>query len=205
MFNRMLFGKASGRPTAAGLEYVRITSAMEGRPSLTFGLLIGGMWMDEVLLGNLAGTTVFGNAGDNHPGLYSLARLFALSAVGVTALGGFMVAYRTRSIVAALRVGLWSGLISGAIAFVTIASTVLLFHDVMMNDPSNAREFALGTHRVASEAELSRFIYRDGLAGGVNHIWLGPLLGITVGGIGAVLGKLLRRSDNVAKSALREA
>jgi hypothetical protein len=185
-------------------EYARIGSAMERRLSLMFGVLIGAMWMGEVLLGNLAGTSVFRNAGDTHPGLYSLARLFASSAVGVTALCGFMVAYRTRSIVAALRVGLWSGLISGAIAFVTIASTVLLFHDALMEDPSNVREFALGAHRAASDDELSRFIYWDGFAGGANHIWLGPLLGITAGGIGAVLGKPLRRSDEVTKSALTE-
>ncbi len=54
-------------------------------------------------------------------------------------------------------------------------------------------------HTMRLEAELSQLIYRDGFAGGVNHVWIGPLLGITVGGIGAVMGKLLRRSDEHRK------
>ncbi|SPE33890.1 hypothetical protein SBA3_2070003 [Candidatus Sulfopaludibacter sp. SbA3] len=33
---------------------------MEKRLSILFGLLIGGMWMGEVLLGNLGGTSVLG-------------------------------------------------------------------------------------------------------------------------------------------------
>jgi hypothetical protein len=60
-------------------------------------------------------------------------------------------------------------------------------------------EFARGVHHVPSEAELSRFVYWDGLAGGVNHMWIGPLLGVTVGGIAAVVGKHLRRSDERAQ------
>ncbi len=155
--------------------------------------------MGEVLLGNLGGTSVLGNLRDFHPGVYCLAPWFALGAVGVTAFGGFVAAYRTLSIVVALRVGLWSGLISGVITLVTLVSILVLFHDAMMKDPSNVHEFARGAHRVPAEAELSSFIYTDGLAGGVNHLWIGPLLGITVGGLGAVMGKLVRRSDDVAR------
>jgi hypothetical protein len=38
-------------------------------------------------------------------------------------------------------------------------------------------------------AELSHFLYFDALAGGVNHLWIGPLLGVTVGALGAVAGR----------------
>lgn len=176
-----------------------IFAAMEKRLSIIFGLLIGAMWMGEVLLGNLAGTSVLGNLGEFHPRVYAIAALFAWSAVGVTAMGGFVAAYRTSSIGVALRVGLWSGLLSGAITLLTIVSVVIVFHDALMKDPANIREFAHSAHRVPSEAELSQFIIRDGLAGGVNHVWIGPLLGITVGGIGAVMGKLVRRSDEMAQ------
>ena len=64
-----------------------------------------------------------------------------------------------------------------------------------MKDPSNVHEFALSAHRTPTEAELSRFLYRDGLAGFANHLWIGPLLGITVGGAGAALGTLVREGD----------
>jgi hypothetical protein len=173
---------------------------MQKRLAIIFGLLIGAMWMGEVLLGNLGGTSVLGNLRDFHPSIYALAPLFAWGAVAVTAVAGLLTAYRTGSIGVALRVGLWSGLISGAITFAAGMSIILLFHDAMMKDPSNIHEFARGAYRVPSEAELSRFLYWDGLAGGVNHLWIGPLLGVTVGGIAAVAGKHLRRSDERAQS-----
>ncbi|MGC1299707.1 MAG: hypothetical protein WA869_32175 [Alloacidobacterium sp.] len=118
---------------------------MERRLSIIFGLLIGAMWMGEVLLGNLGGTSVFGNLRDFHPRVYALAPLFALSAVGLTAIGGFVAAYQANSIRVALRVGIWSGLISGAIALVTLVIVVMLFHDALM-DASNIHEFARSAH-----------------------------------------------------------
>jgi hypothetical protein len=172
---------------------------MERKLSTIFGLLIGAMWIGEVLLGNLGGTSIFGNLRGFHPHVYALGPWLALSAVGVTAMGGAVAAYQTRSIGVALRVGLWSGLISGVIALVTIVSVVVLFHDAVMKDPSNIHEFARGAHHVPSEAELPRFIHADGLAGGVNHLWIGPLLGVTVGGVGAVMGKLQRRFEEMAQ------
>jgi hypothetical protein len=177
--------------------------AIEKKLSKTFGALIGAMWVGEVVLGNLGGTAVLGNLRDFHPHVYALAPWFALGAVGMTAMGGFVAAYRTLSIISALRVGLWSGLLSGSIALVTISTVVVLFHDAMMNDPSNVHEFTNGAHRLPSEGELSRFIYTDGFAGGLNHLWIGPLLGITVGGIGALMGKAVRRSDEAAKQVGR--
>ena len=87
------------------------------------------MWIGEVLVGNPGGTSVFGNLRDFHPRIYALAPVLAWSAVGVTAIGGVVAAYRTSSIAAAFRVGLWSGVISEGITFVTILSILILFHD----------------------------------------------------------------------------
>jgi hypothetical protein len=105
--------------------------------SWIFGLLIGATWMGEVIIGNLGGTSVFGNVREFHPRIYSLAPLFALAAVVCTALSGIIAAYRTGRIRAALQVGIWSGLISGAIVGVTLMSITVLFHDAMLQDPSN--------------------------------------------------------------------
>jgi len=54
-------------------------------------------------------------------------------------------------------------LISGAIVFVTGATILVLFHDAMMKDPSNIHELSLSA-----------------------HLFIGTLLGVTVGGIGAI-------------------
>jgi hypothetical protein len=165
--------------------------AVERRLSIFFGVLIGGMWMGEVLLGNLGGTSVFGNLRDSSPRLYALTPWFAVGAVGVTGIGGLVTPYRTRSIATALRVGVWSGIISGVMVFVTGLTMVVLFHDAMMKDPSNIHEFSLSAHRPPTDAELSDFLYSDAMAGMVAHLFIGPLLGVTVGGIGAVIGKLV--------------
>jgi hypothetical protein len=163
---------------------------MEKRLSTIFGFLIGGIWVGEILLGNLGGTPVLGNLRDVHPHVYALAGWFALGAVVVTGIAGLIAAYLTGRVSTALRVGVWSGLLSGCIVFVTGMIVVILFHAALMKDPSNIREFARTAHRPPSEAELSRFLYWDALGGVVNHLWIGPLLGLTVGGIGAILGKL---------------
>jgi hypothetical protein len=164
---------------------------MEKKLSTIFGLLIGGMWMGEILLGNLGGTSVFGNVRDVHPRFYAMAGWFALGALGVTGIGGLVAGYQTGRISAALRVGVWSGLLSGGIVFVNgITTMVILFHGALMKDPSNIHEFARTAHRAPTEAELSRFLYWDTLGGALNHVWIGPLLGLTIGGIGAVVGKL---------------
>jgi hypothetical protein len=172
---------------------------MEKRLSTIFGFLIGAMWMGEILLGNLGGTSVFGNLRDAHPRIYAMAGWFALGAVCVTGIGGLVAAYRTGRISTALRVGVWSGLLSGIIVFVTGMGIVVLFHSAMMTDPSNLHEFARTAHRAPTEPELSNFLYWDALGGSLNHLWIGPFLGLTVGGVGAIFGKLGLRLWNTTE------
>jgi hypothetical protein len=61
-----------------------------------------------------------------------------------------------------------------------------------MKDSSNIHEFVRSVHRSPTKEELSTFLYRDALGGGINHIWIGPLLGVTIGGLGAIMGKSMR-------------
>jgi hypothetical protein len=152
--------------------------------SWRFGLLIGAMWMGEVILGNL------GNA--FFPSLYPMAPAFAFGAVICTAIAGGVAAFRTGSIGTALRVSVWSGVISGVITLATLVTITAAFHEAMMKDPSNVQEFARTAHRPPSDAEMSYFLYSDALGGGLNHLWIGPLLGLTVGGIGAFIGRVAR-------------
>jgi hypothetical protein len=108
--------------------------------------------------------------------------------MGLAGMGGLVAAYRTGRISVALRVGVWSGLLSGAIVFMALMSVVTLFHGALMKDPSNIHEFARTAHRAPTEAELSDFLYRDALGGALNHLLIGPLLGLTIGGIGGLFG-----------------
>jgi hypothetical protein len=154
---------------------------MEKNLSIGFGLLIGGMWMGGIVLGNLGGAPVFGNLRDIHPRIYAIAGWCALGAVFFTALGALVGAYRTGKIASGLRVGIWSGLISGGMVCITGIGLLVFFHEALMKDPSNIQEFARSAHRSPTETELSSFLFWEGLAGAVNHLWIGPLLGVTVG------------------------
>ena len=157
--------------------------AMVRRLSLVFGLLIGGMWMGEIILGNLGDTAVLGNYRTFHSQAYrTIGWCFIGGALAATALGGFICAYRTGSVENGISVGIWSGLLSGAIALVTGLVITLLFHDALMAAPSTA-----------NPAEFARYLYRDAVIAGLNHMWIGALLGVTLGGVGAVLGKLIGR------------
>jgi hypothetical protein len=173
---------------------------MEKRLSILFGLLIGTMWMGEVLLGNLGGTSVFGCLRDVHPRVFVLAPAFALAAVAAMLFGGMLAAYRLNSIPAALRVSVWSGLLSGCMVLLAVMAITLLFHDAMMGDSSNIHEFGRGAHHLPTHAELSSFLYADALGGGLNHLWIGPLLGVTVGAAGAIFGKWQRQSEASAST-----
>jgi len=155
-----------------------------------FGILIGAAWVGEILLGNLGGTTVLGNLREHYAQIDHLAASFAVGAVALTATGTFLAASEAGWAVSGIRVGIRSGIVSGAIVFVTLMCVVWLFHDAMMLDTANVREFARRAHRMPTTAELSSFLYWDAFAGAVNHLWIGPLLGVTVGGASAVVGKL---------------
>jgi lysylphosphatidylglycerol synthetase-like protein (DUF2156 family) len=145
------------------------------------------------------GTSVFRNVRDVHPRVYAMAGWFALGAVGATGMGGLIAAYRTSRISTALRVGVWSGLLRKH-GVRDLHEYRDHFHGALMQDPSNIREFARAAHRAPTAAELSSFLYWDALGGAVNHLWIGPLLGLTIGGIGAVIGKAM---VNVAQGHTR--
>jgi membrane associated rhomboid family serine protease len=83
---------------------------------------------------------------------------------------------------------------------VAILAITLLFHRAMMGDPANIQEFARSAHHVPTAAELSSFLYTDALGGGLNHLWIGPLLGVTVGAGGAIFGKWQRQSEASASA-----
>lgn len=163
-----------------------------GNLSCLFGCLMGGMWTGMILFGNLGGTSVFGHMRELHPSVYGMIYWFEGAALGFAVLGGLIAAYRIGRIVAALQAGALAGFIGGAIVSVTLIGITLLFHDAMMLDPSNVHEFALSAHRPPTQAELSDFLYTDAWGGALNMMWLGPLVGFTLGGLGVVAGKGLR-------------
>jgi hypothetical protein len=161
------------------------------RLSLFFGLLIGAMWMGEVLLGNLGDTSVLGNFRTIH---FQASRVigwsFFCGALAFTTFAGFYTAYRTGNIRAALQVAIWSGLISGAITFATLLGMTALFLDALRHSPSDLAEFTRSGDR-----SFSHFLFMDALGAGLNHLWIGAGLGVVLGSIGAAAGKPFYRKE----------
>jgi len=171
--------------------------AMPRKVDLVFGLLIGLMWMGEVTFGNLGDTAVLGDFRTSHFHAY---RIIGWSFIGgtllLTAFAGMFGACRTGSIRQGLSVGIRSGLISGAIAFATIMAITVLFRDALLLAPSNVAEFARA-------AQPSHWLYWDAFTAGANHMWIGPLLGLTLGGAGAAVGKRLHNFQSAGRRPTR--
>ena len=69
---------------------------MTRRLNLICGLLVGVIWMGEVIFGNLGDTTVLGNVRTFHFGAYRVVGwAFISGALALTAGAGFLGAYRT--------------------------------------------------------------------------------------------------------------
>jgi hypothetical protein len=160
----------------------------ERNMSWIFGSLMGSMWMGYVLALNLDG--LLGRS--THA--YALTPWFLAGAMVFTASSGFLAAYWTGSGGTAMGVAFWSGVISAAITIVTVIVINTLFHDVMMQDSSTIRAFIRAVHHAPTNTELSDFIWTDALGGCVMQLWIGPLLGLVIGGPGALVGKIVRNS-----------
>lgn len=144
--------------------------------------------MGYVLVSNLGGTSVLGGS----TRVYAMNPWFVAIAIAFTTLSGLLAAYWTGSIGAAMGVAFWSGVISAAITIATVIGINILFHDVMMQDPSTTRAFVQAVHYAPTNAELSDFIWTDALGGCACQLWIGPLSGLVIGGIGALIGKIAR-------------
>jgi hypothetical protein len=156
------------------------------RFSLFFGLLIGAMWTGEILFGNLGDTYLLGNFRTVHShAFHLLVWSFIYAALVFTALSGLYTAYRTGNTLEGLQVAVWSVLISGLVVFVAGMGMTVLFLGVLRQSPSNLAEFAR-----SGDQSISHFIFMDSLGGALNHLWIGPGLGLLLGTIGAFLGKV---------------
>jgi hypothetical protein len=143
--------------------------------------------------GNLFGTPIFSQLRELHPYFFGLPWPVWFTAGGISSLvlAGFVATCRTRSFGAALKVGALSGLIGSSILFVTGMGTIIAFHDAMMKDPGNVREYQLSTPTSPTKEQLSEFIYSDALEGSIIMMFEGPLAGTILGAIGGGSGMLL--------------
>jgi len=151
-------------------------AAVALRHGAIWGVLVGGFWLVEALAGNLGFDLV-----TSWVRLAYYGAIFAVLALTFVA-GGY-AGLRTGRIAAGTLAGLWSGLISGLIACIVLVSMTYLFMGMLQLDPQNIQEFGRN-----GAPDLATSIVGESLAGGINHLWLGPLLGVALGTVGGVVG-----------------
>lgn len=159
-----------------------------------FGLLIGGLWIVEVLTGNLI-------AIDSTPS-HVIYRVSTVGAFLLPLVAGGVGAARTGRVRTGLVVGCWSGLLSGLITFLTLMAVTYAFMGWLAHDPQNLHDYP---H--SGERTLATFIVGDSLFGASAHLALiGAAWGSALGGLGGALVVWRRRSspDGASSDAQRE-
>ena len=134
------------------------------------GIGAGVMWAVEIVAGNLLPAS-----------LAWLGPVGELGAVALTASAGAWGARRFGDARAGLRCGLWSGLVSGTIAAMTIMTTSELFAGSLGDRPEYAREFAR-----SGEPDMTTFLVKDAVFAGTSHLYIGVVLGLLAGGLAGV-------------------
>jgi len=142
-----------------------------------FALVVAGLWLIELWAGNL------GPPGQLTVIVYRASTIGVLVAVLAAGLLGGLQLGRLAD---AVSVGTWSGMLTGLLVCLVFALTTALsvFEPL---DPRTLDQFHHSHYR-----ELTNYLVADGLAGGLNHLWIGLGLGALGGLAGGAVGVAVR-------------
>lgn len=144
-----------------------------------WGVVIGLVWIVEVVGGNV----ILPNS--------PIGLLATLTAVILPAFAGAAGTAVTGRISTGARIGFWSGVVSGLITFVALASVGYLAasHPEFLHD----QEIPPDIGRAYTAAELATYNLADYLAGGVSHLFIvGALFCSAAGALGGLFGRMVR-------------
>jgi hypothetical protein len=154
-------------------------SVLSAGPGLNWGLIIAMAWLIEIVAGNLLDPN------------YALVRIiyFGSTILGFSLplLAGIWGTRLTGSSRVGMLVGLWSGIVSGLLTFLSLMTITYVFLQTMLQDPQNMIQF-----QGSGARDLATFVIGDSLAGATGHLVIGLVLGPGLGGIGGLIGKGLR-------------
>lgn len=174
-------GLGAWRASAQKLEH-----AGDVKSGLAVGLVTGGLWVLEISFNNFVDSRVSTMSArfivDN--GVWGFIALVILAA-------SFVRAIRTRKVSTGVRVGVWSGTISGLVACLMGLLLITFGMRFLLRDPIDGGEYAV---RGAAEDAPNPAAYRayETLTGAVGHLTLlGVAMGALLGAIGGTLARLM--------------
>jgi hypothetical protein len=145
---------------------------------LTWGIMIAGFWLIEIIAGNLLNPK------------YSLVQIiyFGSSAIAFSLpfFAGIWGASQSGLIRTGTMIGLWIGIVSGLLTFLSLMAVTYLFLNHMLQDPQNMLQF-----QQSSAPDLVTFVMGDSLAGATGHLVIGLILCPGLGTIGGIIGRML--------------
>jgi hypothetical protein len=128
-----------------------------------------------------------GNLAQPGPTALAAYRLSTLGVLVATFAGGLLVGRRAGSAADGAAAGAWSGMLSGLLVCLLAVVAGGLVLSVGQSDPQTMAEF-----RRSGAPDLATFVAGDWLAAGVNHLWIGLVLGSALGLAGGACGAALR-------------
>jgi hypothetical protein len=156
----------------------------ETHRAILAGMVLGLLWIIEININNFAAPPL--------PARDIIDNIFwAIIALSILFLAVFQ-AYRTASIIRGVKIGLWSGIISGLLACAMALLIIVFGMHFITRDPLNVTEWA--EYGATSDApSMAAYFAFETLAGAFGHlIILGIIMGGLLGIIGGFLGKSLQ-------------
>jgi len=159
---------------------------LAGRDSgVLIGLVAGIMWSVEIWAG---GPAMLPAAAEQ-----AVGGTFALLAVGVTIAAGVWAGARGRHPGTAMRAGLFAGLTSGLVVFLTGTAMTLATLHTLGTRTDYQQQFARG-----HVPDMATFLVGDILAAVTAHLVINLILGLIGGGIGTLIATLSHRDSSQA-------
>jgi len=161
---------------AASLSnWIKIDTGLD-RPSLLFGLTIGGLWAVELFTGNIGNMSSI---------WVSLLYRGSILMVFLASIGAGLAGTRLKGELSdGIKVGLLAGMLSSLITFATGLSIAYGFMGHLSQDPQTLQEFAR-----SGAQSLSVFIVKDMLGAMTSHLWIGIILGLLCGLAGGLIAR----------------
>jgi hypothetical protein len=145
---------------------------------LIWGIMTAGFWLIEIVAGNLFDP--------RHSAVQIIYFGSSVTAFALPFFAGIWGAKRSGTIRAGTLVGLWSGIVSGLLTFLSLMAVTYLFINNMLKDPQNILQF-----QGSGAPDLVTFVIGDSLAGATGHLVIGLILGPALGAIGGVIRQFL--------------
>ena len=159
------------------------------------GLVLGLLWVIEITINNAVAPPL--------PARDIIDNIFwAVIAIGML-VGSIAAGYHSGRASQGIRVGTWSGFVSGVVACGMALSIVVFGMSLLLSDPLNIAEWS-GQPRGVTAPTMAAYFAYETFAGAFLHLTvLGIGMGFVLGMVGGALGALTKRGQRTLRREQR--